>query len=243
MSMITRRLGWFFAAVTTVLAGCATLAETPATSPNSPVDAAAYKEKIKLACVGDSITAGSGTSNGNAYPAQLQRMLGEKWDVQNFGAGGRTLMNKADNPYQTKGKLKEALAFEPDVVVIMLGTNDSKPQNWKFKDTFAADYKDLVSKFTELKTHPRIFVVLPCPVPGAGNFGINQANMNEVMPLIDGVAKEGKLGEIDVFSVMKGQDELLGDRVHPNNKGAEVLARTVFKSLVGKEYAGESTVK
>jgi lysophospholipase L1-like esterase len=241
--MLARRITGLFAVLTLALAGCVGNAANPAASPNAPVDTSAFKEKIKLACVGDSITAGSGTSGGNAYPAQLQRMLGDKWDVQNFGAGGRTLMNKADNPYQTKGKLKEALAFEPDVVVIMLGTNDSKPQNWKFKDTFAADYKDLVSKFTALKTHPRIFVVLPCPVPGNGNFGINQANMNEVMPLIDSVAKDCNLGEIDVFAAMKGKDELLPDRVHPNNQGAELLAKTVFKTLVGKDYAGASTVK
>ena len=231
----------FTLAATLFLAACTALrAES---DPNAPIDAAAFKDKIKVACVGDSITAGSGTSGGNAYPAQLQRMLGDKWDVQNFGVGGRTLMNKADNPYQTKGKLKEAIAFNPDVVVIMLGTNDSKPFNWKFKDTFVADYKDLVEKFQKLESKPRIFIVLPCPVPGEGNYGINQKNMDEEMPLIEGVAKDMKLGLIDVFSAMKGKDELIPDRVHPGNKGAELLAKTVYTGLTGKAYEGPTSVK
>ena len=76
-----------------------------------------------------------------------------------------TLLNHGDKPYQKENAFKAALAYKPDVVVIMLGTNDTKPQNWKFKDQFAADYKDLIEQFAKLPSKPRIFICRPDPVP------------------------------------------------------------------------------
>lgn len=64
------------------------------------------------------------------YPNQLQTMLGSGYKVTNFGAGGRTMLKKGDNPYWRTGPLKQALASEPAIVVLMLGTNDAKFQNW-----------------------------------------------------------------------------------------------------------------
>ena len=111
---------------------------------NAPIQIADYQGKIRLACVGDSITAGVGAAGGQSYPNQLAKMLGERWEVRNFGVSGSTLLNQGDMPYQKQGAFQAALKFEPQVVVIMLGTNDTKPQNWKLKSKFASDYKDLL---------------------------------------------------------------------------------------------------
>ena len=96
--------------------------------------------KIRLACVGDSITYGSGLSERevNSYPAVLQKLLGEGYDVKNFGVSGATLLKSGDKPYWKQSEFKSATAFNPNIVVIKLGTNDTKPQNWSHKEEFAA---------------------------------------------------------------------------------------------------------
>ncbi|RYX81999.1 hypothetical protein EON83_21470 [bacterium] len=195
---------------------------------------------IKLACIGDSITAGSGTSNSFfAYPSQLQRMLGKKWEVRNFGVSATTLLNSGDKPYQKESAMKNALEFKPNVVVIMLGTNDSKPQNWAFNEQFGADYRDLISKFKALETHPRIVVCNPPLVPGAGNFGINEPAVLKEIPLIKIMAEQEKVEVVDVHGAFADKDALFPDRVHPNNEGASVLAKTVYAGVTGEKWQGD----
>jgi lysophospholipase L1-like esterase len=204
---------------------------------NRPVDVHAGGNPVKLACVGDSITAGTGSKT--SYPAQLQALLGPGWNVQNFGASGRTLLKNGDYPYQNDSALPHALAFQPDVVVIMLGTNDTKPQNWKFKDQYVADYKDLVEKFKALPTHPRIFIALPVPVPGVGNYGIVESGIDAEMPWVTQVAHDENVGLIDLHTPLVGHDGDFPDRVHPNDEGAHIMALTVAKALTGKDTAAQ----
>ena len=185
--------------------------------------------------MGDSITAGVGAAGGQSYPNQLAKMLGERWEVRNFGVSGSTLLNQGDMPYQKQGAFQAALKFEPQVVVIMLGTNDTKPQNWKLKSKFAGDYKGLVEKFAKLPSKTRIFVLHPVPVPGQGNFGINEAGVREQAPIIDQVAQENQAGVIDMHSALKDHPETLPDRVHPNTAGATLMAKAAYKALTGKE--------
>jgi lysophospholipase L1-like esterase len=197
---------------------------------------AADDQPTRVACVGDSITHGSGTQHPatESYPAQLGKLLGDKFAVQNFGVGGATLLNHGDKPYQKQGLCKSALDSKPDVVVIMLGTNDSKPQNWKFKDEFVADYKNLVEQFAKLPTHPQIFVCLPPPVPGNGNYGINEAGVTAEIPMIKEIAQDEHAKVIDNHTPLEGKSELLPDRVHPNVKGAAILAETVQAAVTSK---------
>lgn len=202
-----------------------------------PAWSLAADEPTRVACVGDSITHGSGTKNPatESYPSQLGKLLGEKWVVENFGVGGATLLNHGDKPYQKTGLFKKALESKPAVVVIMLGTNDSKPQNWKHKDVFVADYKDLIEQFAKLPTHPQIFVCLPPPVPGKGNFGINEEGVTEEIPMIKQIAQDEHAHVIDIHSALVDQPKLFPDRVHPNVDGAAILAKTVGAALTSKE--------
>jgi len=205
-----------------------------AEEPIAPIDPSTYNDPIRIACVGDSITQGAGAGEGKAYPSQLQELLGEKWKVGNFGVSGRTLLRKGDSSYWNERALQNAQDFKPDVVIIMLGTNDTKPQNWAHKDEFFADYKDLVKTFQALESKPRIYVCRPCPVPEPGNFGINETNIKLVNRLIDKLAQEENLSVIDMHAALKSKPELLPDRVHPNDEGAAVMAKTAYKALTGK---------
>lgn len=91
---------------------------------------------VKIACVGDSITAGVHSSGGNhTYPAQLQILLDQAYgkgaySVTNLGACGSTMLKGADSPYWNRGQYKALTGNTWDIVVIMLGTNDAKRWNW-----------------------------------------------------------------------------------------------------------------
>jgi lysophospholipase L1-like esterase len=191
-------------------------------------------EPIKVACVGDSITQGVGAQKGKSYPAQLQGLLGEGYQVGNFGVSARTLLRKGDFPYWNEKKYQDALAMEPAIVVIMLGTNDTKPQNWKFETEFDADYRELVKSFQALKSKPKVFVCRPVPVPGKGNYGINEENIQKEIPRLDALAKALGCGVIDMHAALEKFPEMLPDRVHPNTAGAGEMAKAAAKAIVRK---------
>ena len=123
----------------------------------------------------------------------------------------------------------------------MLGTNDTKPQNWVHKDEFSADYKKLVKTFLNLESKPRVFVCRPCPVPEPGNYGINETNIKIEIPQIDSLVHEMNLDVIDMHAALESKPELLPDRVHPNTAGAGVMAATAYKALTG-ETAGTNAL-
>ena len=195
---------------------------------------ASAAEPIKVACVGDSITQGAGAKPGQSYPSQLQALLGSGYQVGNFGVSGRTLLKKGDFPYWKEKKYQAALAMEPAIVIIMLGTNDTKPQNWKHEAEFAADYRELVKSFQSLKSKPKVFVCRPVPVPGQGNYGINEENIQQEIPRVDALAKELGCGVIDMHAALAKFPEMLPDRVHPNTAGAGEMAKAAAKAITGK---------
>ena len=203
-------------------------------APTPPNEPSSQPAAVRVACIGDSITQGSGAAKGKSYPAQLQALLGPSWLVGNFGVSGRTLLKKGDFPYWKEKAYQNALNFKPDVVIIMLGTNDTKPQNWQHEAEFVADYTELVKSFLALESKPRVYVCRPCPVPEPGNFGINETNVKEEIKRIDALAVEMKLGVIDMHAALADKPQLLPDRVHPNTEGAAELAKAAFATLTEK---------
>ncbi len=206
------------------------------------VNVASYQKNIRLACIGDSITYGSGIKNRDkdSYPAQLAAMLGEKWEVRNFGVSGATLLKKGDKPYDKQKACTEALAWKPDVIVVKLGTNDTKPQNWAHREDFAADAKALAAAFREANPKMRVFLCFPVPA-FPGNFGIrDEIIKNEINPLIQQAAKETDATVIDLYSALSGHADLFHDKVHPNEEGARLIAAAVFHSLTGKNAPAEA---
>lgn len=204
-----------------------------------PLGAAAQEAAAparRIACVGDSITQGVGAGRGMAWPAQLGKMLGEKWEIGNFGVSGTTLLNSGDHPYQKTDAFLKAKEFKPDGVVILLGTNDTKAQNWKNKESFEADYKDLIQQFAALPSKPKIFICYPPYIAKNGNFGISEANTKEEIPLIERIAKATQAKIIDVHAALDGKDQLIPDKVHPNTEGAAEIAKAVYQALTGKAY-------
>lgn len=193
-------------------------------------------EKIKVACVGDSITAGAGVKEArNRYPAQLQGLLGDGYEVNNYGNSGSTMLDDGDKPYKKQKSFTDAVAFAADIVVIKLGTNDSKPQNWSKKEGFVPSTKSLVEAFQKANPKAKIYLCFPVPVIAQGNYGINNEKVKgEIIPLIKQTAEEMRLPIIDLYAALDGKPELFPDRVHPNDAGATLIAKAVFEAISKK---------
>jgi lysophospholipase L1-like esterase len=192
---------------------------------------------IKVACIGDSITYGSGVDTANAYPIVLGRLLGTNYQTRNFGVSGCTLLRNGDYPYWKDAAFKNATNYAPNIVTIKLGTNDSKPQNWRYKDQFGRDLRDMIDVFANLPSHPRIFVCLPVPAYGV-SFDINPDIIkNEIIPILKQVAKQKSAMTVDLYTPLSGRPDLFADTIHPNAAGyrkiAEALAATLGQKTPG----------
>jgi lysophospholipase L1-like esterase len=186
----------------------------------------------RVAAVGDSIAWGSGLAHRarDSYPAQLGRLLGDQHEVRNFWVNGTTLLRRGDRAYWMTSALGAAKAFAPDVVIIMLGTNDAKPQNWRYREEFVADYTALIDAFPALPSRPTIWVCRPVPTFGA--YGTRDPVIrNEIIPLIDRVARVRPVSVIDLYSVLQGRADLFPNGIHPNAEGARLIAETVRRAI------------
>jgi acyl-CoA thioesterase-1 len=197
----------------------------------------------KIACVGDSITYGYGLSNPSqqSYPAVLQTLVGSTHTVRNFGTSGCTLLKNGDKPYWNDANFAASDAFKPDVVVIMLGTNDAKPQNWSHEAEFAGDYASLIDHYRGLGA--LVYVATPPPVYPPGAFDIDPDVLSgEIVPLIRRAGTDAGAPLIEVFQALGGKANLFPDTVHPNAEGAQLIAQTVAAGLQAGGFGGAAGV-
>ncbi len=191
---------------------------------------------VKVACIGNSITYGDGIKDRirDSYPAQLGRMLGNGYEVRNYGYSGRTMLLKGDYPYMKEDMFFYAISWKPDIVIIKLGTNDSKPQNWKYKDEFEADYNKMITSFDTLVSKPKIYLIQAVPVFQT-RWGITDSIVrNEVNPMVKKIADKNKLTLVDLYNPFTGKGNLFPDHIHPNAEGAGEMAKIIYHQITGK---------
>ncbi len=198
-------------------------------------------DTIRVACVGNSITEGYGLKDKKteAYPARLQELLGPGYKVMNFGLSGHTLLTKTDRPYINppkkvkKHRFHEALASNPDIVTIKLGTNDSKtPYDSLLHADFTRDLNALIDSFQALPSRPYIYLCLPIPADGEVWTIRDSVIEHEVLPRILAVAKERQLPVIDLYKPLKPYPELLQDKIHPTRGGAMIIAEEIARRIL-----------
>lgn len=196
------------------------------------------QDKIKVACVGNSITYGSGVADRevNAYPVKLQGMLGDKYEVGNFGKPGATLLNHGHRPYTQQQEYKDALAFAGDIVVIHLGINDTDPRNWpNYQDEFIGDYRALMQSFREVNPKVRFILARMTPLSDR-HYRFESGTRDwhaEIQLAIECIAKAEGVQLIDFHEPLYPYPYILEDAVHPNAEGAAILAKTVYEGITG----------
>ena len=218
---------------------------------------------VRVACLGNSITDGFGIDMASAYgyPAMLQKKLGDGYWVRNFGVSSRTMLNKGDWPYMNEPAWRDALNFKPEIVIIKLGTNDSKPENWQYNAEFKQDLEQMIFTLRpDLKQYanmpakkaqkamakalakaaksgiapakPRILLCTPIPA-FKSTWNINDSVIvNGVIPIQQEVAQKYGLEVIDLHTLFANDgDKVLPDGIHPNDKGAARMADIIADAL------------
>lgn len=190
---------------------------------------------LKIAFVGDSITYGVGSSDRTtkSYPMAAGRLLTTNdYTVRNYGVSSTTMLKKGDRPYWTTSSFTNSQTWGPDVVVIMLGSNDSKSFNWVYKDEFVPNAEEMINLYKNLPSHPVVYVNTSPTVAGSGNYGITEAVVGgEVVPRQFQAAEETGCPVSDVHTTTAGMPQNFPDNVHPNDAGALAIADAVYETL------------
>jgi acyl-CoA thioesterase-1 len=188
---------------------------------------------IRVVCVGNSITAGVGASdNAHAYPAQLANLLGGGYSVLNCGVSARTMLKKGDFPYWNEPLYTAAKNFDPQIVIISLGTNDSKNFNWVFGSQFYSDYASMISEFRSNGKNPHIFVCFPPPAFYYNQYSISDSTLyNSIQPLVDSIRTTLGTSRIDFYHPLLPYGTLFADGIHPSDAGALMMAQIAYKAI------------
>lgn len=190
---------------------------------------------LKVACVGDSITAGYALADParDAYPAQLARLLGDGFEVRNFGVSAATLMDAGNYTYRERPAHGEALAWAPEIVVIALGTNDTKVENiTAHPDDFVPSYRGLIARFRAANPAAKFVLCLPPPAFPEAMGIAERVLVAEILPRIREVAAEEKLTLLDLHTPLADAAALFPDMIHPNTEGAARIARLVYGEVM-----------
>lgn len=192
------------------------------------------EDQIRIACVGDSTTYGHGTTGWphNTYPAVLQDLLGDAYHVNNYGVSSFAVQVDTDRSYRTLSHYQESLAYDADFVVFMMGSNDSKPENWKGAEAFRADLLTLLGSYADaeiiLCTVPSAFF-LDGQTDGVTNHDIQPLIVDEIAQIVREVAAEQGYALADIHELTAQHSEWFEkDGVHPGNDGAAAIAREIY---------------
>ena len=197
-----------------------------------------YAQKIKVACVGNSITYGAYVINRekNNYPAQLQAYLGDKYEVKNFGVSATTALYKGLYPYVDTEKYRESLEYNPDIVIIKLGTNDANERNDAYRSTFPKDYRRLVDEYLNLPSHPQVILLTPVHCFLLSNQ--DEVIKAEIIPVIEQTAYERNLDIVNLHNLFGDEwiEFLMPDKLHPSNIGAGMLAQKIYQYIAVEKH-------
>ena len=198
--------------------------------------------KIKVSCVGNSITYGMRLDDREheSYPVRLQEMLGDRYEVGNFGKSGATLLRHGHRPYFEQEEFRQAMDFAGDIVVIHLGINDTDPRNWPhFQDEFVGDYLALIDSLRSVNPQARFLIARMTPIGSHHSRFISGTKTwhGQIQDAIETVAYAAGAELIDFYEPLYHYPWMFPDAVHPDAEGASILAKTVYQGITG-DYGG-----
>ena len=200
------------------------------------------RQPLRVACIGNSVTYGYGHSNPSvtSYPTRLGEMLGEDYEVRNFGHSGATLLNHGHRPYTQQQAYRDAIDFAPDKAIIHLGLNDTDPRNWpNYRDEFIPDYLALIETLREANPNVEVWVCRMTPIfHGHRRFQSGTRDWHaQIQQAIEEVARLADVHLIDLHEPLYHRPDLFADALHPDAEGAQILAETVYSAMTGN-YGG-----
>jgi acyl-CoA thioesterase-1 len=202
---------------------------------------------VRIGTIGNSITEGTGlpSPSTQSYPAQLQIILNEVYGdtciVRNFGLTSTTMLKNGDVPYWNAPNFQDVMDYAPEICLISLGTNDSKPQNWDVHSgQFHSDYLAMIDTLSGRNPSMKFMLCLPPPAFQEA-WGIRDTVIvNYIIPIIDSIVDERGTEVIDFHSAMLDSSALFPDGIHPNQTGAHSMAQYIVDQMIGTDIIHEA---
>ncbi|MBR5539673.1 MAG: hypothetical protein IKU61_07220 [Clostridia bacterium] len=217
-----------------------------------------YEEPLRIACVGDSITQGYGTTSSSetdSYPAQLltylsgtegkARIDGKDIIVANYGCSSTRVMDYGRQCY------RDMLAFplsseetDADIVIIGLGTNDSLQTsiNVSQHEHFKDDYETLLTAYGKCADTDGIYGTTAIYRGGKYALGAVSVRALQKEVLASLSAKDKRYVCVDLYALtleMALDGSLLSsDQLHPGTAGYKLYMYTIADAI----FDGKCTV-
>jgi len=194
---------------------------------------------VRLGTIGNSITHGIAlpSPSTQAFPVLLNEMLegvyGDTCRVSNFGLTTTTMLKSGDVSYWDTRHFKEYLTMAPEICFIMLGTNDTKPQNWDvYADEFIDDYLAMIDTIKVRNPTTRFILAYPPPAYEI-KWGIRDSIVaNGIIPAIDSIAKLMDVEIMDFYYPLLDSAHLFPDMIHPGIEGNVLMAEMLLDRIV-----------
>lgn len=198
----------------------------------------AEEDQVKIACIGNSTTYGYGISDWPTknYPYILSTLLGEDYHVANFGLSSHCVQDSADKPYRSTGVFSQSVAYDADVIILMMGANDAKAENWQGIDAFKKNYLSLLDAYLQGAQNVEVFLcTLAYTHPtsdGTVSFNIQPEAVAEISAMVRDIATEKGYHLLDINTLTTGHPEWFQeDGIHPNADGAKAMAEYIADAL------------
>lgn len=183
---------------------------------------------LRIACIGDSITAGVGLDA--PYPDILRTLSSNRWEVANFGVPSKTLLLHSGRAWADTPAARQALDFRPDIVVAMFGINDLAHPD--ILPSFTDDGITVLSRFREANPAVRLYICTPTPLaPARLEAASNRAIRETLVPMIEDLAIHTSAHLIPIHLTYPCTLRRLPDGTHPDQEGARLLATTIYNHL------------
>lgn len=190
------------------------------------------KRRVKIACIGDSITFGLYVSNPqNTYPNTLQTLIGDKGEVRNFGLSNASASSFAELSYSSSEECLNSKAYHADIYLIMLGTNDIKSMNWMSAEAFEDEYEGLVRQYL---SYGEVILLQPVSIynENVTDGESDPSKLPIIRQKIASIGSKYSLQVIDTYTVTNNAPELYNaDGIHLNDTGAIKVAEYIYNSI------------
>ncbi len=190
-------------------------------------------QTLTIVCLGDSITHGHKLVNPDleSYPSRLRQRARGRWQVLNLGVNGATVLGEGDVPIVQQAAFSQTMGVHPDVIVVMLGTNDTKNKNWPHIEDFENDYRQLITKLQSQASRPHLIICSIPPILIDYPNGLTEKRQKQINTLVKKVAARTGADFLDIYAGMADMPSMFIDGVHPNALGAKKIASLVFARI------------